>query len=92
MLTSTFPSIVANPVKISGFIPIDINRPSIDKSAASNASIYGIKIFGSVSLETAIDLVPLKAKKKELSAAMSNSFGFGGTNAALIFAELPENE
>ena len=44
------------------------------------------------SVETAIDLVPLKAKQKQLSAAMSNSFGFGGTNASLIFAELPENE
>lgn len=32
-----------------------------------------------------IDLVPLKAKKKEIKAAMSNSFGFGGTNSSLIF-------
>ncbi len=34
---------------------------------------------------TGIDLVPLVAKKKEINAAMSNSFGFGGTNASLIF-------
>ncbi|MFI3241832.1 MAG: beta-ketoacyl-ACP synthase II [Alphaproteobacteria bacterium] len=34
---------------------------------------------------TGIDLVPLKAKSKEINAAMSNSFGFGGTNASLIF-------
>ena len=32
-----------------------------------------------------IDLVPLKSKKREVRAAMSNSFGFGGTNATLIF-------
>lgn len=32
-----------------------------------------------------MDLVPLKAKKKEIKAAMSNSFGFGGTNSSLIF-------
>lgn len=37
------------------------------------------------SVETSIDLVPHKAKKKQLTAAMSNSFGFGGTNASLIF-------
>lgn len=42
------------------------------------------------SVETSIDLVPLKAKKVNLNAAMSNSFGFGGTNAAVIFAKAPE--
>jgi len=31
-----------------------------------------------------IDLVPLKPKKKQIKAAMSNSFGFGGTNSSLI--------
>ena len=31
-----------------------------------------------------IDLVPLKPKKKEIKAAMSNSFGFGGTNSSII--------
>ena len=34
-----------------------------------------------------IDLVPKKAKEKKVSAALSNSFGFGGTNASLIFRE-----
>ncbi len=32
-----------------------------------------------------MDLVPLKAKEKKVTAALSNSFGFGGTNASLIF-------
>lgn len=32
-----------------------------------------------------MDLVPLKSKKKQVKAALSNSFGFGGTNASLIF-------
>ena len=32
-----------------------------------------------------MDLVPLKAKKKAIKAAMSNSFGFGGTNSSLVF-------
>jgi 3-oxoacyl-[acyl-carrier-protein] synthase II len=34
--------------------------------------------------ETQIDLVPLKARKRKVDVVMSNSFGFGGTNAALI--------
>ncbi len=36
------------------------------------------------SVETAIDLTPHTAKKRPVKAAMSNSFGFGGTNAAVI--------
>ncbi len=35
-------------------------------------------------VEARIDLVPHTARKREVRAAMSNSFGFGGTNAALI--------
>ena len=31
-----------------------------------------------------IDLVPLKAKRREIKAAMSNSFGFGGTNSSIV--------
>jgi 3-oxoacyl-[acyl-carrier-protein] synthase II len=36
------------------------------------------------SVETAIDLVPKVAKKKEINTVLSNSFGFGGTNASLV--------
>ena len=32
-----------------------------------------------------IDLVPHKAKEKKLDVVLSNSFGFGGTNASLVF-------
>ncbi len=39
------------------------------------------------NVETPLDLVPLKAVPFEGKAVMSNSFGFGGTNAALIFVE-----
>ena len=42
------------------------------------------------SVESPIDLLPHKAKKKQIKAAMSNSFGFGGTNASIIFAKLPK--
>ncbi|HEY3639442.1 MAG TPA: beta-ketoacyl-ACP synthase II, partial [Rhizomicrobium sp.] len=38
------------------------------------------------SVETTMDLVPLKAKPMRISTVLSNSFGFGGTNASLIFA------
>jgi len=37
---------------------------------------------------TQIDLVPHKAQKREVNIAMSNSFGFGGTNAALIISKI----
>ena len=37
---------------------------------------------------TSIDLVPLKAQKRDVNIAMSNSFGFGGTNAALILSKI----
>jgi 3-oxoacyl-[acyl-carrier-protein] synthase II len=37
------------------------------------------------SVETQIDLMPLKAGSKRVDVALSNSFGFGGTNASLVF-------
>ena len=41
------------------------------------------------AFETKLDLVPLKARKREIKAALSNSFGFGGTNASLVFVGPP---
>jgi 3-oxoacyl-[acyl-carrier-protein] synthase II len=37
------------------------------------------------SVTTAIDLVPHKARKRKINVVLSNSFGFGGTNASLVF-------
>ena len=36
------------------------------------------------SVETAIDLVPHTPRKREINVALSNSFGFGGTNASVV--------
>ncbi|HEY1613392.1 MAG TPA: beta-ketoacyl-ACP synthase II [Rhizomicrobium sp.] len=38
------------------------------------------------SVETEIDLVPHTPKRRSVAAVLSNSFGFGGTNASLIFS------
>ncbi len=42
----------------------------------------------SPSVESDIDLIPHKAKKGQVRAAMTNSFGFGGTNASLILKQV----
>jgi 3-oxoacyl-[acyl-carrier-protein] synthase II len=36
------------------------------------------------AVETALDLAPKAARQREINVALSNSFGFGGTNASLI--------
>jgi len=42
------------------------------------------------SVETSIDLAPLVKREREIKVALSNSFGFGGTNASVIFGAAPE--
>ncbi|MBS7540946.1 beta-ketoacyl-ACP synthase II [Ancylobacter lacus] len=37
------------------------------------------------AMETPIDLVPNAPRKRNIDVALSNSFGFGGTNASLVF-------
>jgi len=40
------------------------------------------------AVETALDLAPLKAVKRKIDVALSNSFGFGGTNATVVFGKV----
>jgi 3-oxoacyl-[acyl-carrier-protein] synthase II len=37
------------------------------------------------SVDTPIDLVPHQARERDIDIVLSNSFGFGGTNASLVF-------
>jgi 3-oxoacyl-[acyl-carrier-protein] synthase II len=41
------------------------------------------------SVVTPLDLVPHQARKREIEVVLSNSFGFGGTNASLVFRRVP---
>ncbi|HML42155.1 MAG: beta-ketoacyl-ACP synthase II [Hyphomicrobium zavarzinii] len=40
------------------------------------------------SVETALDLVPKTPRKREINTVLSNSFGFGGTNASLVMRKV----
>lgn len=40
------------------------------------------------AVETPIDLVPNEKREREVSVALSNSFGFGGTNASLVLGKV----
>ena len=41
-------------------------------------------------IDTSIDLVPLKARERKVDTVLSNSFGFGGTNASLVMKRFEE--
>lgn len=39
-------------------------------------------------VEANFNFVPLQAQNKKVEVALSNSFGFGGTNSTLVFSKL----
>ena len=69
-------------------------------AAGASEAIYSVKAVQTGDLpptlnlespEEAVadfDLVPLKTRNREVRNAMSNSFGFGGTNASLIVGKV----
>ncbi len=63
---------------------------SVEAIFAVLAMVHGV-LPPTLNLETpsesvaSMDLVPLTAKQKQVKAVLSNSFGFGGTNASLVF-------
>ena len=40
------------------------------------------------AVETPIDLAPNAKREREINVALNNSFGFGGTNASLLFGRV----
>ena len=44
-----------------------------------------------LSIDTKLALVPHMSKEKNIDVVLSNSFGFGGTNASVIFSRYDEN-
>ena len=44
--------------------------------------------LNNICVDTKINLVPKKSLTREVNSALSNSFGFGGTNASLIFTKV----
>ncbi len=41
-----------------------------------------------VAVETPVDLAPNTKREREINVALSNSFGFGGTNASVVFGKV----
>ncbi len=42
------------------------------------------------AVETPVDLAPNTKREREINVALSNSFGFGGTNASVIFGKVSD--
>ncbi|HBJ94100.1 MAG TPA: beta-ketoacyl-ACP synthase, partial [Hyphomonadaceae bacterium] len=58
--------------------------------AVKNSMIPPTLNLENPSFESEIDLTPLKSKSREIKYALSNSFGFGGTNAALVLGRVDD--
>ena len=40
------------------------------------------------AVDTQVDLAPNAKREREINVALSNSFGFGGTNASVLFGRI----
>ncbi|MBT4762152.1 MAG: beta-ketoacyl-ACP synthase II [Bdellovibrionaceae bacterium] len=63
------------------------------ESAFSIMSVFDNKVAPTINLENPsegcdLDYVPNTSREKEITMALNNSFGFGGTNACLIFSKI----
>jgi 3-oxoacyl-[acyl-carrier-protein] synthase II len=56
--------------------------------AINNGEIPATLNLKNKCTDTDINLVPLTRIRKDITSALSNSFGFGGTNATLIFSKI----
>ena len=59
--------------------------------AIKNSIIPATINLDDLSIDTKLDLVPHMSKEKNIDVVLSNSFGFGGTNASVIFSRYDEN-
>ncbi len=85
-------------------VPISSTKSMIGHALGASGALEGIaailsivndEIHPTINLDTPdpdcdLDYVPNRSRKQEVSAAMSNSFGFGGQNSSLIFKSFEE--
>ena len=68
------------------------NKPheyySFVKSTAFNSNTLTMNLVNPDKGSLGFDLVPNKSKKRKIKNVLSNSFGFGGTNASLVIGSL----
>ena len=88
------PNIIAGKYKRTKIeVPSNLVRPT---SALKREAIFSILAIrdqvvpptinlNNPAVDTPIDLVPKVSKKRDVCLVMSNSFGFGGTNASILF-------
>ena len=87
MQTRGLACFVEQPHVIAGIEPL-AGRRSMRKGICRDQIAPPTLNLDNPSVETAIDLVPHKAREREINVALSNSFGFGGTNATIVMKRL----